>query len=122
MVKWSGGAASQWAGLSAFKTLDVVNKGPNAWWWSACSDAIESACGQAETEEQAKACAIAVATALGWVKAEAKPERVMVGEWWEVHMSFPPGHVVRESLAEAQRTKRQTPGFDRIVHVRRYKR
>lgn len=125
-MKWDGHKSSQWVKFGCHRALDVVHKGPGVWWWSASSGAVESACGQSETREQAKACAEAVAVAMGWAKAETKPERELVDEWWEVQKDSDSIPAFRSSLgfqsaARARGHRKIAGGVGSIVHVRRYR-
>lgn len=127
MVKWS----KRDAVLPGGQVLFVRPSFGALWWWRVVeSDASDNmAEGYAQTKEEAKACAIAVATALGWLKVEEKPERVLVDEWWEVQTRtrgmgpwLPASFTVSSSLTDARVIKSQRGcKFDRIVRVRRCK-
>lgn len=131
MVKWKKGGAGLEVWLDDRHSVSVrrrIHDGLWLWWCDDMREDDSTANGYASTKAQAQACAIAVATALGWLKAEARPERVMVEEWWEVRKESEVVPGFRSSLRfkSASDAKAHLAGSSfrggRIVHVRRYKR
>lgn len=127
MVKWKKEGNGFGAYHAGWQVLFVIYAGDDGWWWHVAeSDTADNAAeGYAPTKAQAQACAVAVATALGWIKDEAKPKRVLVQEWWEVRRGsevVPGFSRFLSALGAKAHRDRLGPRGCRIVHVRRYKR
>lgn len=129
-MKWNKEGGGWGARLNDNQVVYVEKNTHTEWVWFAVDEAKRSheAEGYASTKTEAQRCAAAVATALGWVNAEAKPERELVAEWWEVQsriLGMGPWFSVRNgrcvSKTTAMAVKDQCGrGEYRIVHVRRY--